>query len=51
MNRLWLGMSLRDAIAAPIVFLNSGNYANFEPGFDEVKRLLHFSSPQEITRT
>lgn len=45
MNRLWLGMNLRDAIAAPIVYLNSGNNASFEPDFDEVKKLRHFSSP------
>ncbi|KAJ0057237.1 hypothetical protein NL108_002202, partial [Boleophthalmus pectinirostris] len=35
MNRLWLKMSLKDAIAAPIVFVDSKNNVNFEPGFDE----------------
>lgn len=35
MNRVWLKMSLKDAIAAPIVFVDSGNNVNFEPGFDE----------------
>lgn len=45
MNRLWLGMNLSDAIAAPIVFLDSRNNANFEPGFDKVKKLRHLSSP------
>ncbi|CAL1569450.1 unnamed protein product [Knipowitschia caucasica] len=35
MNRLWLKMSLRDAIAAPIVFVDSKHNVNFEPGFDE----------------
>lgn len=34
-NRLWLGMNLTDAIAAPIVFVDSMNNVNFEPGFDE----------------
>lgn len=37
MNRLWLKMSLKDAIAAPIVYIDSRNNVNFEPGFDEVK--------------
>uniref|UniRef100_A0A668AMF8 Gamma-glutamyltransferase 5 n=1 Tax=Myripristis murdjan TaxID=586833 RepID=A0A668AMF8_9TELE len=35
MNHLWLGMNLRDAIAAPIVFVDADNNLNFEPGFDE----------------
>ncbi|XP_070845848.1 glutathione hydrolase 5 proenzyme [Chaetodon trifascialis] len=35
MNRLWLGMNLKDAIAAPIVFVDSKNNVNFEPGFNE----------------
>ncbi|KAJ0013152.1 hypothetical protein NQD34_017486 [Periophthalmus magnuspinnatus] len=35
MNRLWLKMSLKDAIAAPIIFVDSKNNVNFEPGFDE----------------
>lgn len=34
-NRLWLGMNLKDAIAAPIVFVDSNNNVNFEPGFDQ----------------
>uniref|UniRef100_A0A7N6BZ32 Gamma-glutamyltransferase 5a n=1 Tax=Anabas testudineus TaxID=64144 RepID=A0A7N6BZ32_ANATE len=34
-NRLWLGMSLSDAIAAPIIFVDSKNNVNFEPGFDK----------------
>ncbi|XP_054896138.1 glutathione hydrolase 5 proenzyme isoform X2 [Poeciliopsis prolifica] len=45
-NRLWLGMSLKDAIAAPIIFISSNNNVNFEPGFDEsdinsLRRLGH----------
>ncbi|XP_030292712.1 glutathione hydrolase 5 proenzyme [Sparus aurata] len=35
MNRLWLGMSLKEAIAAPIVFVDSRNNVNFEDGFDK----------------
>ncbi|XP_054468211.1 glutathione hydrolase 5 proenzyme [Anoplopoma fimbria] len=34
-NRLWLGMNLKDAIAARIVFVDSNNTVNFEPGFDK----------------
>ncbi|XP_013859229.1 gamma-glutamyltransferase 5 [Austrofundulus limnaeus] len=34
-NRLWLGMSLKDSIAAPIIFVDSQNKLNFEPQFDE----------------
>ncbi|XP_078127731.1 glutathione hydrolase 5 proenzyme [Sander vitreus] len=35
MNRLWLGMNLKDAIAEPIVFVNSNNNVNFETGFNK----------------
>ncbi|KAF1377499.1 hypothetical protein PFLUV_G00201430 [Perca fluviatilis] len=35
MNRLWLGMNLKDAIAEPIVFVNSHNIVNFEKGFNK----------------
>ncbi|KAF6716544.1 Gamma-glutamyltransferase 5 [Oryzias melastigma] len=34
-NHLWLGMSLQDAIAAPIVFVDSENTVNFEKGFEK----------------
>lgn len=34
-NHLWLGMDLKDAIKARIVFVDSQNNLNFEPGFDE----------------
>ncbi|KAM9820478.1 glutathione hydrolase 5 proenzyme [Neosynchiropus ocellatus] len=34
-NHLWLGMNLRDAIAAPMLFVDSKNNLNFEPGFDQ----------------
>lgn len=37
MNHLWLKMSLKDAIAAPIVYVDSRNNLKFEPGFDKVK--------------
>uniref|UniRef100_A0A8C9Z179 Gamma-glutamyltransferase 5 n=1 Tax=Sander lucioperca TaxID=283035 RepID=A0A8C9Z179_SANLU len=35
MNRLWLGMNLKDAIAEPIVFVNSNNSVDFETGFNK----------------
>lgn len=38
MNRLWLKMSLKDAIAAPIVYVDSKNNVKLEPGFDEVEQ-------------
>uniref|UniRef100_A0A8C2ZYX6 Gamma-glutamyltransferase 5 n=1 Tax=Cyclopterus lumpus TaxID=8103 RepID=A0A8C2ZYX6_CYCLU len=38
-NRLWLGMNLKDAIAAPIVFVDSSNNVNFEP--DGIRALGH----------
>ena len=36
MNHLWLGMSLQEAIAAPVVFVDSRNTLKFERGFDKV---------------
>ncbi|XP_059906033.1 glutathione hydrolase 5 proenzyme [Gadus macrocephalus] len=38
MNHLWLGMSLQEAIAAPVVFVDSKNGLQFGPGFDEKVR-------------
>lgn len=37
MNRLWLKMSLKDAIATPIVYVDSRNSVKFEHGFDKVE--------------
>ncbi|XP_051907531.1 glutathione hydrolase 5 proenzyme-like [Hippocampus zosterae] len=34
-NHLWLGMSLKAAIEAPIVYVDSKNNVNFPPGFDQ----------------
>ncbi|XP_054612925.1 glutathione hydrolase 5 proenzyme isoform X2 [Dunckerocampus dactyliophorus] len=34
-NHLWLGMSLKEAIAAPILFVDSKNKVNFEQDFDK----------------
>lgn len=36
MNHLWMGKSLKDAISAPVVFVDSKNALNFEPAFDKV---------------
>lgn len=36
-NRFWLQMSLKDAIATPIVYVDSRNNVKFERGFDEVR--------------
>lgn len=35
MNRLWLGMNLKDAIDAPILFVDASNNVNFDRGFDQ----------------
>lgn len=40
MNHLWLGMSLQEAIDAPIVFVDSKNKLKFEPGFDKVGSII-----------
>lgn len=36
MNHLWFGKSLKEAIAAPVVFVDSQNALKFEPKFDMV---------------
>lgn len=38
-NHLWLGKSLRDAIAAPVLFVDSQTALTFEPTFDQVKHV------------
>ncbi|XP_029294830.1 gamma-glutamyltransferase 5a [Cottoperca gobio] len=35
MNHLWFGKSLKEAIAAPVFFVNSQNLVKFEPHFDK----------------
>ncbi|XP_008274899.1 gamma-glutamyltransferase 5a [Stegastes partitus] len=35
MNHLWFGKSLKEAIATPVVFVDSKNAVKFEPGFDK----------------
>ncbi|XP_056275149.1 gamma-glutamyltransferase 5a [Pseudoliparis swirei] len=35
MNRCWFGKSLKEAIAAPILYVNPQNVVGFEPNFDE----------------
>lgn len=47
MNRLWLGMNLREAITVPIVFVDSKNNVNFEPAFEKVR----FPSSMSINAT
>lgn len=36
MNHLWFGKSLKEAIAAPVVFVDSQSAVKFEPRFDKV---------------
>uniref|UniRef100_A0A8C9T0R6 Gamma-glutamyltransferase 5a n=1 Tax=Scleropages formosus TaxID=113540 RepID=A0A8C9T0R6_SCLFO len=38
MNHLWFGKDLKEAISAPVVFVDSKNALKFEPDFDQVKR-------------
>lgn len=38
MNHLWLGKSLEEAIAAPVVYVDPGNSLKFESKFDQVIR-------------
>ncbi|KAL2092468.1 hypothetical protein ACEWY4_012266 [Coilia grayii] len=52
MNHLWMGKSLQDAIAAPVVFVNSKNELSFEPKFDKdvqenLKALGHKEKEQQ----
>lgn len=42
MNHLWFGENLKDSIAAPVLFVDSGTAVTFEPTFDKVK---HFKNP------
>ncbi|XP_044052964.1 gamma-glutamyltransferase 5a isoform X2 [Siniperca chuatsi] len=35
MNHLWFGKSLKEAIAAPVVYVDSQNAVKFEPAFDK----------------
>lgn len=42
LNHLWFGKSLKEAIAAPVVFVDSQNAAKFEPRFDKVTHEMHF---------
>lgn len=41
MNHLWFGKSLKEAIAAPVVFVDSQNAVKFEANFDEVTISVH----------
>lgn len=40
MNHLWFGKSLKEAIASPVVFVDSENALKFEPNFDEVNHCI-----------
>lgn len=48
MNRLWLKMSLKEAIATPIVYVDSNNNVKFEQGFDQVIYLKTSHRHQEV---
>ncbi|XP_060893521.1 gamma-glutamyltransferase 5a isoform X1 [Labrus mixtus] len=52
MNHVWFGKSLKEAIAAPVVFVDSQNAAKFEPKFDKdvIKALKEMGHKQEIAK-
>lgn len=37
MNKLWLGFDLTEAIAAPILHVNSQGHVEYEPKFNQVR--------------
>lgn len=52
MNHLWFGKSLEEAIAAPVVFVDSKNALKFEPDFDKavVEDLKNFGHTVEVPK-
>ncbi|KAM9544598.1 gamma-glutamyltransferase 5a [Salvelinus alpinus] len=52
MNHLWFGKSLEEAIAAPVVFVDSKNALKFEPDFDKavVEDLKNFGHTVEVQK-
>uniref|UniRef100_A0A8P4GJL1 Gamma-glutamyltransferase 5 n=1 Tax=Dicentrarchus labrax TaxID=13489 RepID=A0A8P4GJL1_DICLA len=53
MNHLWFGKSLKEAIDAPVVFVNSSNTVEFENGFDKdvIKALKALGHKQKAQGT
>ncbi|XP_053276987.1 gamma-glutamyltransferase 5a [Pleuronectes platessa] len=51
MNHLWFGKSLKEAIAAPVVFIDSKNALRFESNFDKnvIKALKALGHKQEMS--
>ncbi|KAM7018199.1 gamma-glutamyltransferase 5a isoform 2-T2 [Tautogolabrus adspersus] len=52
LNHFWFGKSLKEAIAAPVVFVDSQNAAKFEPKFDKdvIQALIAMGHKQEIAK-
>ncbi|XP_041792696.1 gamma-glutamyltransferase 5a [Chelmon rostratus] len=52
LNHLWFGKSLKEAIAAPVVFVDSQNAAKFEPRFDKdvIEALKALGHKQETAK-
>ncbi|KAM8866589.1 gamma-glutamyltransferase 5a isoform 1-T1 [Synchiropus picturatus] len=52
MHHLWLRRSLKDAIAAPVVFVDSQNAVKFEPNFDKgiIEALKALGHKQDTAR-
>jgi gamma-glutamyltranspeptidase len=41
MNKLWLGFDLTEAIASPILHVNSKGHVEYEPKFNQVRLRSH----------
>ncbi|XP_070760445.1 gamma-glutamyltransferase 5a [Enoplosus armatus] len=52
MNHLWFGKSLKEAIAAPVVYVDSQNAVKFEPKFDKdvIEALKALGHKHEIAK-
>ncbi|XP_076587992.1 gamma-glutamyltransferase 5a [Chaetodon auriga] len=52
MNHLWFGKSLKEAIAAPVVYVDSQNAVKFEPRFDKdvIQALTALGHKQETAK-
>ncbi|XP_041644082.1 gamma-glutamyltransferase 5a [Cheilinus undulatus] len=52
MNHLWFGKSLKEAVATPVVFVDSQNAAKFEPKFDKdvIEALMAMGHEQDTAK-
>lgn len=50
MNKLWLGFDLTEAIAAPILHVNSKGHVEYEPKFNQVRLRTHLPPETHATQ-